>query len=177
LQIIRAASGTVLPYHRTYRILCTYRISIMFSIHFHIRAAFGRCCHIVWTVASSAAPNYHNKDLLRTVLPCRPNGCNSSTRLALLRIASGRCFPNVGQMQLSAHTRVCEGNLISCRTIICVRTYCHEVQTDATLNCLNILDTDGIRIHDWAVQTEPWDSTSLCWNLPKLFFEHHEPLF
>jgi len=39
-----------------------------------------------------------------------------------------------GQMQLSSHIRVCEGNMIPCRTLICVRT-------DATLNCSNLLDT------------------------------------
>jgi hypothetical protein len=39
-------------------------------------------------------------------------------------------------MQLSSYIRVCEGNLITCRTLMSVRT-------DATLNCLNLLDTDG----------------------------------
>jgi hypothetical protein len=46
-------------------------------------------------------------------------------------------------MQLSSHICVCKGNLISCRTLISIRTYYHEVRTDATLNCSNLLDIDG----------------------------------
>jgi len=48
------------------------------------------------------------------------------------------------QMQLSSHICVCEGNSISCRTLMSIWTCCHDVQTDATLNCLNLLDTDGL---------------------------------
>jgi hypothetical protein len=35
----------------------------------------------------------------------------------------------------------------------------------------------GVRTHDWAIQTEAWDLTSLTWNLHKIFFEYLEPLF
>jgi hypothetical protein len=39
------------------------------------------------------ARKYHNKDCVRTVLPWRLDGCNSSPHLALSRIASERCCP------------------------------------------------------------------------------------
>jgi len=40
-----------------------------------------------------SARKYHNKDCVRTVLPWRLDGCNSSPHLALSRIASERCCP------------------------------------------------------------------------------------
>jgi hypothetical protein len=70
-------------------------------------------------------------------------------------------------MHLSSHICVCEGNPISCRTLTgiqtvlqrrldgctgildssrtlkSVRTCCHDVHMDATLNCSKLLDTDG----------------------------------
>jgi hypothetical protein len=105
---------------------------------FHIRATSGRCCPSVRTVV-----------LVLHVI-------------TIIRTASGRCFPDVQtitillhvlpyqgprpdgvalssrRMQLSSHICVCEGNLISCRTLMSVRM-------DATLNYLNPLDTDGGR--------------------------------
>jgi hypothetical protein len=46
-------------------------------------------------------------------------------------------------MELFSHICVCEGNPISCRTLMSVWTCCCGVQTDATLNSSNLLDTDG----------------------------------
>jgi hypothetical protein len=70
-----------------------------------------------------------------------------------------------GRMQLSSHIRVYEGKLNSPRTLTGVHTVlpcrsdgctgmlkssqilysvcCHNVRTDATLNCSKLLDTDG----------------------------------
>jgi hypothetical protein len=48
-----------------------------------------------------------------------------------------------GWIQLSSHIRVCEGNSITCQTLMNVRTCCHDVRTDATLNSSNLLDTNG----------------------------------
>jgi hypothetical protein len=44
---------------------------------------------------------------------------------------------------LSSHIYVCEGNPISCQTLMSIQMCCHDVQTNATLNCLNLLDTNG----------------------------------
>jgi hypothetical protein len=63
------------------------------------------------------------------VLPCRPDGCS--------------CLP----------ISVSEGNSISCRTLMSVRTRCCDIRTEA------------------------WDSTSLSWNLHKIFFELFEAHF
>jgi hypothetical protein len=87
--------------------------------------------------------------------------------ITIITIASGQCFLVVQtvailhhdlpyqelrsdgvalssrQLQLSSHICVCEENSISCRTLMSVWTSCHDVRTDATLNCLNLLDTNG----------------------------------
>jgi hypothetical protein len=52
---------------------------------------------------------------------------------------------------------------------MCIRMCCHNVRTDATLNCSNI--------HDLAIRMESWDLTSLSWNLHRIFFDHLETLF
>jgi len=48
---------------------------------------------------TSTARNNHNKDRIQTVLPCRPDGCNSSPHLALLRIASEHIAMTSKRMQ------------------------------------------------------------------------------
>jgi hypothetical protein len=55
-----------------------------------------------------------------TMLPSRPDEC-----------------------KLSSYIYDWEGNLISCRTLMSVRTRCRNVWMDATLNCLKFLNTEG----------------------------------
>jgi hypothetical protein len=48
-----------------------------------------------------------------------------------------------GRVQAIFPLCVCEGKLESSRTLKCVRMCCHDVRTDATLNCSKLLDTVG----------------------------------
>jgi hypothetical protein len=184
--------------------LCNW-LSIKCWKSFLNKVEFGRCCPSVRTIS----PLLHAITIIRTsvrmVFPLRPNGCNSSPRLALSRMASKR-------MQLSSHIRVCEGNpnsprtLTGVRTVLprrphkctrtletsqtlkSVRTCCHDVRRDATLNYLKLLDTDGrlngiarspdrccwlmsVRMLYWAVRTETKDPTFLSWTLHIIFLE------
>jgi hypothetical protein len=84
-----------------------------------IRTASGRCCPVVRMVT-----------IILHVLPYqgpRPDGVALSFEW----------------MQQSSHICVCEGNPITCRTLMSVRTCYHDVRMDATLNYSNLLDTDG----------------------------------
>jgi len=120
----------------------------------------GRCCLSVRTVALQLHTIFIIRTRVLTVLPWRPDGCNSSPRLALSRIASER-------LQLSSHIYLCEWNLFTYRTLTgirtvlpclpdgCtwmldssgtlkrVRTCCCDVRMDASLNNSNLLNTDG----------------------------------
>jgi len=149
----------------------------MRSTYFHIRAASKRCCHkvpmvalllhvitIIRTASRWCCPDVRTVVILLHVFPYQ------GPRLDDVAQSSGR-------MQLYSHIRVCEGKSITCRTMMSFRTCCHDVRTNATLNCKNLLDTIDVRIHDWAVKTKTWDPTSLSWNLHKIFFKHLEPLF
>jgi hypothetical protein len=109
----------------------------------HIKATSGRCCPSVRTVATLmhaifiirtasglCCPDVRMVAILLHVLPYqgpRPDGVALSSE----------------RMQLYSHIHVCKGNSITCWTLMSVRTCCHDVRTDATLNCLNFLDTDG----------------------------------
>jgi hypothetical protein len=74
-------------------------------------------------------------------------------------------------MQLSSHICVWEGKLISCWTLISVRTRYWDVQTDANLNSSKLQDTDG-RLGAWqGCPDGSLDPTSLTWNLHRIFFE------
>jgi hypothetical protein len=115
-------------------------VALLLHAIFIIRTTFERCCLDVRTDAAvflytclwRKSDYLSNSDVCSDVLPWRPNG---------VALTSGRT-------QLSSYIRVCEGNLITCRTLMCVRTCCHDVRTDATLNCSNILDNDG-RLNAW----------------------------
>jgi len=95
------------------------------------------------------------------------DGWTLYARLALSRIASGREQTSSERMQLSSHNCVWDKNPITCRiqngvqtvlphrpdgytwtldssrTLKCGRTICHYVRTDANLNILKFLGTDG----------------------------------
>jgi hypothetical protein len=95
-------------------------------------------CPSVQTVVLLLYVNSIIRTSVRTVLPWRLDGCNSSPRLALSRIASRRCRPDVWM-----YATVFPGNSILCRTLMSARTCCWDVRTDATFNSSKLLDTDG----------------------------------
>jgi hypothetical protein len=70
--------------------LCN-RLSITSFTQYHIRVEFERCCPSVQTVALLLHVIFIIRNSVQTILPWRPDGCNSSPRLALSRIASGQC--------------------------------------------------------------------------------------
>jgi hypothetical protein len=101
------------------------------------------------------------------VLPWGPNDCDSSPCLALSRMASGRCRlvirmdasvfpysclwrkPNSPRTLIGVQTVLphrpdgCIGMLETSWTLKSVRTYCHYIRTDATLNYSKLLYTHG----------------------------------
>jgi hypothetical protein len=112
----------------------------------YIKAAFERCCPIIRTVATlmhtisiirttsrQSCPDVWTVAILLHVLPYQGSRLDGLDGVA----------PSSRLMQLSFHIRVCEGNPISCRTLMRVRTCCHDVWTEPTLKCSNLLDTDG----------------------------------
>jgi hypothetical protein len=149
------------------------------------KATSGWCCPSVRTVALMLHAIPIIKTSFRTVLPWRPDGCNSSSCLALSRIASE-------QLQLPFHICVSEGNHFTCRTLNSVqmvllrrpdgctwtqnsfgtlksvRTCCWDVRTDASLN----------NRHWWESRCMTGPSGRklgirffLSWKLYRIFFE------
>jgi hypothetical protein len=64
-------------------------------MQYHIRAASERCFPSVRTVALLLHIIFIIRTGVQTVLPWRPDGCNSFPHLALSMITSGRCCPVV----------------------------------------------------------------------------------
>lgn len=77
------------------------------------------------------------------MLPCRPDAYNSLHVLPYQGPRSDSVALSFKRMQKSSHICVYEGNPITCWTLMSVRTCCHDVRMDATLNYSNLLDTDG----------------------------------
>jgi len=117
------------------RQLCN-RLSITRFMQYHIRATFERCCLRVRMVALLL----HVNTIMRTASGwCCPDVRTVAILYHVLPY-QGWCLGGIAlssrQMQLSSHICLREWNPISCRTLM-------SVQTDATLNCSKLLDTDG----------------------------------
>jgi len=94
---------------------------------FHIKAASGRCCPSV-----------------QTWTPHCPNGLQLSSHICVWDRNPIACRTLNGvQTVLPRRPDGCTWTLDSSQTLNSVQTICHYVRTDAILNSLKFLDTDG----------------------------------
>jgi hypothetical protein len=116
-------------------LLCN-RLSIMRSTRFHVKAASRRCCPRVQTIALCLH--------IIAISGPHPDGVGLSSRwmqsvCTQFPYQGSRCPDDVslesGRVLAVFPLRVCEGKLESSQTLKCVRSCCHDVQTDAILNC------------------------------------------
>jgi hypothetical protein len=151
------------------------------------RAVSGWCCPSVQTVALLLHAIAITRLGVRTVLPWRPDGCNSSPRLALSRKASRRVRPVVRmvavvfpylcqrrksfyrwtltgvQMVLPRHLNGCTWTHDSSGTLKSIQPRCCDVRTNASLNSLKLLDTDGSSdVLVFVLATFCWTKSLLC---------------
>jgi hypothetical protein len=91
---------------------------------------------------------------------------------ALSRLTSRREHTSFGRLQLSSHICVLKINLLTCRTLKGVRTYCWDVQTYATWSSSKLLDIEEgpdekfssfgrIMIWQLSVRTDAWNLIAL----------------
>jgi len=117
-----------------------------FQKHWHSflnRAVSGWCFPSVRTVELQLHTISIIRTGVQTVLPWRPDGCNSSPCLALSRIESRRCRLVVRTVATVFPYLCLEGNPLTCRILNSIRMCCWDVRTDTTLNSSNLLDIDG----------------------------------
>jgi hypothetical protein len=157
-------------------------------MQYHIGATSRSYCPSVWMIALLL----HVITIIRTASKwCCPDvqdGCNSSPRIALSRIASERCFPVIW-MDVAIFPYLClwrkfdflsnsDEHLDGCNLDLFESSrhwwasgqYCQVVRTD-------VADWWASGRFTGLLRTEAWDPTSLSWNLHKIFFEHFETLF
>jgi len=115
----------------------------------------GRCCLSVRTVALQLHTIFIIRTRVLTVLPWRPDGCNSSPRLALSRIASER-------LQLSSHIYLCEWNLFTYRTLTGIRTVLPFESSKHWWASGRMTLLSGWKLGIWFL---------LTWKLHRFFFE------